>query len=198
MSTNHHPASPAPAGLVAFAAGCFCFGAIHAGLLEGNPLPMLAPWVLGGFLIQFIVALRELDEGNLLGGNVFMFFACFFMLANTLGCILKTFLPFLGITYNTTIEGFGWLACTIALITWTPCYYKTANGCMGIIVTCADIALVIITLKDLALISGPTPGIIAGTALFAGGAVALYVAAAIQLNAAFEKEVLKLPPPIIK
>ena len=69
---------------------------------------------------------------------------------------------------------------------------------MGIIVTCADIALVIITLKDLALISGPTPGIIAGTALFAGGAVALYVAAAIQLNSAFEKEVLKLPPPIIK
>ncbi len=194
-NTNHHPASPAPAGLVAFAAGCFCFGAIHGGLIQGNPLPLLCSWVAGAFVIQFVVANRELDEGNLLGGNVFMFFACFFMLANTVGCVMKTILPFLGIPFNTTIEGFGWLACTIALITWTPCYYKLSNGVMAIAVTGADVALVIITLKDLGF---AVPTIIAGIALFIAGSAALYMAASIQINAAFEKTILPVPGPWIK
>ena len=183
---------------LSFAAGCYCFGAIHCGLIQGNPLPLLACWVLGGFIIQYNVANRELDEGNQLGGNVFMFFAAFFMLGNVLGCLLKTFLPYLGIAYNTTIEGYGWLACTIALITWTPYYWKTSNGGMCTAVTFCDIALTCITLKDLGLWSGRVSGLCAGIPLFIAGTSALYVAAAIQLNTAFQKTVLPLPGPWLK
>ena len=130
-NTSHHPAIPAPAGLVAFAAGCYCFGAIHGGLIEGNPLPLLC----------------------------------------------------------------AWLACTIALVTWTPCYYKLSNGVMAIAVTGADIALIVITIKDLGF---AIPSVIAGVALFIAGTAALYMAAAIQINAAFEKTILPVPGPWIK
>ena len=57
-------------------------------------------------------------------------------------------------------------------------------------VTGADIALVIITLKDLGF---AVPTIIASVALFIAGSAALYMAAAIQINAAFEKTVLPIP-----
>lgn len=197
---EHQSATPAPAGLVSFAVACFTFFGIYGGFVDGpGALPLLACWLLGAFVIQFIVALRELDHGALLGGNVFLYFSGFFCLATVFSLLTKTIFPSqLGIALDVRIEGFAWLPCTLALILWTPAYFKTANGCMGALVAITDVALVALTLKDLGLVSGPTVSALIAYPLLIAGSIAVYVSAALQLNGAFGRTVLKLPPPIIR
>ncbi|NCB51168.1 MAG: hypothetical protein EOM54_04710 [Clostridia bacterium] len=197
---EHNSATPAPAGLVSFAVACFTFFGIYAGFVDGvASFPLLACWMLGAFVIQFIVALRELDHGALLGGNVFLYFSGFFCLATAFSLATKAILPgMFGMVLDGRIEGFAWLPCTLALILWTPAYFKTSNGCMGLLVAFTDVALVFLTLKDLHLISGTVVNIMIAYPLLVAGLIGIYVSGALQLNAAFGRVVLKLPPPIIR
>ena len=71
---EHHGASPGPSGLVAFAVACYTFVGVFSGMVVANDLLLLAAWLAGGFVVQIIVANKELDHGELLGGNVFCFF----------------------------------------------------------------------------------------------------------------------------
>ena len=193
------PASPAPAGLVAFAVACWTFAAVFLGLVPYEGLPALAAWLFGGFVVQIIVAKGELEEGNLVGGNVFCFFQGFFMLTSALSTLFKWLAPILTSTpVDTKVEGFGWLVCAIALILWTPAYYKTSNGNFSIAVTVTDIALVLIALKDLALITAPSVNLVIGILLFIPGALGIYVASAGILNATYGKPVLPLMKPFVK
>ena len=53
-------ANPTPAGLVALAVACFGFFAILSGRVTHDAMPLLGAWLLGGFVVQFIVALLDL------------------------------------------------------------------------------------------------------------------------------------------
>lgn len=196
---EHNSASPAPAGLVSFAMACFTFFGIYGGFVGPAAFPLLGCWMLGAFFIQFVVANRELDHGAILGGNVFLYFSGFFCFATACSLFVKSIFPgLLGIVLDGKIEGFAWLPCTLALILWTPAYWKTSNGNMGVIITLTDIALIALTLKDLGLIGGAVTNALIAYPLLVSGLIAVYVSAAIELNAAFGKEVLKLMPPLIK
>lgn len=112
---EHHGASPGPSGLVAFAVACYTFVGVFSGMVVANDLLLLAAWLTGGFVVQIIVANKELDHGELLGGNVFCFFQGFFMLTGAISSICKWLCVFVfEVTYSTVVEGFGWGACTIA------------------------------------------------------------------------------------
>lgn len=195
---DHHGASPGPGGLVAFAVACYTFFGVFMGLVPYEGLPMLSAWLMGGFVVQILVASKELDHGELLGGNVFLFFQGFFMLAGSISCMMKFFMPILGFKPNVVVEGLGWGACTLALILWSPAYFKKSNGTFSLAIISTDIALVFITLKDLGLISGPMVNKVIAYALLIAGTLGIYVASAIQLNTAFEKTVLPLLPSLIK
>ena len=193
------PASPAPAGLVAFAVACWTFVGVFTGFVTYNGLPALAAWLLGGFVVQIIVAKGELEEGALLGGNVFCFFQGFFMLTGAVSSFFKWLAPIIGAAaVETKVEGLGWGACTVALLLWSPAYFKTANGHFSTAIVFTDIALVLITLKDLTVISGTAVNYTIAVCLFLAGALGLYVASAAQLNTAFGKTVLPLAKPFIK
>lgn len=84
---EHHGASPGPSGLVAFAVACYTFVGVFSGMVVANDLLLLAAWLTGGFVVQIIVANKELDHGELLGGNVFCFFQGFFMLTGAISSI---------------------------------------------------------------------------------------------------------------
>lgn len=195
---EHHGASPGPAGLVAFAVACYTFFGVFIGFVPPAGLPLLAAWLLGGFVVQIIVASKELDHGELLGGNVFCFFQGFFMLTGAISCFMKFLCPILGVTYDVKVEGLGWGACTLALILWSPAYFKKANGTFSIAIIFTDIALIFITLKDLGFVGGPIVLKIIAFSLLIAGTLGIYVASAVQLNTAFEKVVLPLLPPLIK
>lgn len=200
-NTPHHSADPAPAGLVAFAMACFTFFGIYSGLVKGPmAYPLLACWLLGGFVVQLVVAKGELEHGKMLGGNVFLYFSGFFMLGTACSLMCKTLLPLAGfdISQGATIEGWAWLACTLCLVLWTPGYMKTATAVMGWLIIFTDIALLVLSFKDLGLISGTMVNYLIAYPLLVAGILGIYLCSAMQLNAAFGKEVLKLPPPMIK
>ena len=189
-------ASPAPAGLTALAVACFTFFAVLTGRVPGTVAPLLGCWLIGGFIVQLIVGLIELKEGHVLGGNVFLFFAAFFMLAGGLEFIVKSSETFAAFGVTSEIDGWAWLVLLLTLLLWTPAYLKTSTAALGITVLFLDVAVLFVTLRDLAIL--PTGGPIAGYAIGIGGVLAIYHAAAIQLNAAWGKTILPLGNPIIK
>ena len=192
---EHHAASPTPGGLVAFAVACYTFVGVFTGLVTGEGLFLLGCWLLGGYAVQVLVASKEIDHGVQLGGNVFLFFQGFFMLTGAIGSMYKYFCLFVFNTpYNTTVEGFGWLACTIALILWTPGYLKTSNKPFAAAVVFTDIALIGVVLNDFYLLGAAAPVVkpIVAACLAIAGSLGLYVASAIQLNFCFGKTVLPL------
>jgi len=189
-------ANPGPAGLVALAVACYAFGALYTGRVAGSSLPLLGIWLLGGFVIQITVAVIELREGTILGGNVFLFFSAFFMFVTGLECLFKFWMSTKGIALDTTIDGYAWVVLASSLLLWTPGYFK-APLVMGLLVLSLDVAVPIIALKDLKIL-GSTAAFIAGIFLFIAGTLAIYMAAGTILNSVFGKKVLPLGPPIIK
>lgn len=195
---EHHGASPGPAGLVAFAVACYTFFGVFIGFVPASGMPLLAAWLMGGFVVQIIVASKELDHGELLGGNVFCFFQGFFMLTGSISSFMKWLCPLLGTTYDVRVEGLGWGACTLALVLWTPAYFKDSNGHFGIAIAFTDVALILISLKDLGFIGGTVVSTIIAFSLLIAGTLGIYVASATQLNTSFGRPVLPLLPPLIK
>ena len=201
-SDIHRWADPSPAGLVATALSCFVFFAMHSGRVEANAAPLLGIWLLGGFIVQVIVGLIELKHGNLIGGNVFLFFSAFFMFVTGVEWLFKFWMTQNGIVLDASIDGWAWLALAIALLTWTPAYLKNSNAVMSFSILSLDVAVPLTAVKDLGLLgSGATlvavTHIIAYSMLVAG-ILALYVASTTILNQSMGRTVIKVPGPLIR
>ncbi len=89
MAHEHSFATPGPAGLGALAVACFGFGAVFMGKVDISGFPLLAAWLIGGCLVQYTTAVMELKDHNITGGNVFLFFSAFFMLAAAISVFAK-------------------------------------------------------------------------------------------------------------
>jgi hypothetical protein len=193
---HHHFASPAPAGLVALAMACFTFGSIHTGLVAGTAAPILGCWLIGGFVVQFTVALIELRDGHMTGGNVFLFFSAFFMLTAGLEMFVKTILVTNGIKFDGRLDGWAWMTLSIALTLWAPAYLKSVKS-MTFLVAAVVPAAWIITLVDLGWIA-KSYSMYDGYLLFIAGALGLYTASGMILNTAFGRTILPLGSPFSK
>lgn len=196
MSDHKGWANPSPAGLVALAMACFTFYALLAGKVEHTAIPLLGCWLIGGFAVQVIVGIMELLEGNTTGGNVFTFFAAFFMLVGGLEFFVKYFAAIHGWPLDARIDGYAWATLAIALIMWTPAYFKSPL-IMSLAVLALDVAVPIICLMDLGLVSHALAPV-AAYFLLLTGILGLYVASAIVLNTAYGKAILPMPGPIVK
>lgn len=195
-------ADPAPAGLVALAIACFTFFAVYSGRVDANATPLLGIWLLGGFVVQLVVGIIEMKEGNVLGGNVFLFFSAFFMFVTGTELLFKFWMSQSGIALDPTIDGWAWLVLAISLIAWTPGYLKNANAVMASCVSVLDVAVLLIALKDLGLFgTGAVLAVVSqiiAYSLLIGGILGLYVAAAIILNKSIGKTVIKVPGPLLR
>ncbi len=198
-------ANPAPAGLVALAVACFTFYYILFGFeaygftSPAGALPLLGCWLMGGFVIQVIVGVVELMEGNSTGGNVFTVFSAFFMLAGGLEFFVKYFAAAnkWAIPLNTVVDGYAWAALAIFIVLWTPAYFK-GTSILALAVILLDVAVVFIALMDLGLVAKPTGDPIAAYFLLGTGILALYLSSAIILNTAFGKSILPITGPWVK
>ena len=198
MSQEHSFASPAPSGLGALAVACFCFFAVFSGYVTPAAAPVLACWMIGGGIVQLITGIIELKDHNLPGGNVFTFFAAFFMFTTALSLVTKYALTQAGLPIDTRIEGWGWMAGAAFLIAMTPNYLKSSK-LLFLIVVLVDIALICITIIDLKLdVDRATLAPIAAWTLFTAGWIAVYLAGAISINTTFGRVVLPIPGPIVK
>ena len=196
MSQEHSFATPGPASLGAFAVAVFGFGAVFLGQVTVYGLPLLAAWLIGGCLIQVVAAVIELKDHNLTSGNVFLYFAGFFMLAAALSTIAKFLMIVNNMKPDPTVEGWLWVAGAGFLIALTPNYAKS-NLFLFLIVLMADVALILIALLDLGMIGAAYKPVV-GYLLIACGILSIYLIAAISTNTFYGKSVFPLPRPLIK
>lgn len=190
-------ASPAPAGLTALAVACFTYFAVLTGKVPNTTHPLLGCWLLGGFVIQIVVALLELKENQLLGGNVFLFFSAYFMLVGALEFLVKASDTFAAAAPTSEIDGWAWLVLLLTLLLWTPAYLKTSSFVMGLTIIVLDVGVLFVTIRDLGVISAELGSPIAGYAMGIVGLLGIYHAAAIELNNAWGKTVLPLGKSIL-
>jgi succinate-acetate transporter protein len=180
-------ANPTPAGLVALAVAGFGFFAFLNGHVDqALAMPLLGCWLIGGFVVQIIVGVIDLKGGNQTGGDTFLFFSAFFMLATGMLMFVKYFAE---IEYS-VLDGFVWLALTGVLILWLPAFCKPF-GLLSLIVIAVVIAAPVIAFVDLGWIDAGFVHI-AGYALLAAGILAIYYSAAIIVNSVYGREVYPL------
>lgn len=183
--------NPTAAGLVALAVACGCFFALLTGRVGPGAMPLIAGWLMGGFIVQFVVGLIDLKGGNHTGGNTFLFFCAFFMLAGSLGMWMKYAAIQAGTPLDARVDGYAWGILTLVVFTWTPAFF-TKFSLLSVLVVLLDIALPFITLVDLGLLPHSALHIPAW-ALLAAGVVGVYFSAAIVVNNAFGRVVYPLP-----
>ena len=188
---NREWANPTPAGLVALAVACACFFALLTGRVPASAMPLIGCWLMGGFVIQILVALLDLKSSNNTGGNTFMFFSAFFMLTSGLEMLLKYNAIKAGAPLDGSIDGYAWMVLTIVTWLWTPAFFAKFS-LLSVIVVLLDAALPIIALTDLNLIPKSSAHV-AAWLLLAAGAVAVYLCSAMVVNGALKKVFYPLP-----
>ena len=195
--TQHTFATPGPAGLAALAVACFGFGAVFLGKVGLGGLPLLAAWLVGGGIVQYTTGVMELKDHNIVGGNVFLFFAAFFMFA----AALSVFAKFMLLTFNlkplSYVEGWCWMAGAGYLTLVTPSYFKS-NKAIAILVILVDVALWVIVTLDLGIADPAVWKPIVGYLLIIAGWIGIYLAGAIVCNTVFGKTIYPVPSPFIK
>ena len=180
--------NPTPAGLVALAVACFCFFAMLNGLVEPSAMPLVGCWLIGGFAVQVIVGLLDLKGGNYAGGNTFIFFSAFFMLVGGIEMFVKS-----SGAVDGRIDGYAWLALTLALYLWTPAFLKTFS-LLSLVVLAIDAALPFIAFIDMGVLPAsfkPVPAY----ALLAAGTIGIYLSAALIVNTTFGKKIYPVIEP---
>jgi len=198
MAHEHSFASPAPAGLAALAVACFGFGAAFLGKVAVEGLPLLFAWLMGGCLVQYTTAVIELKDHNITGGNVFLFFSAFFMLAAALSVISKFLMIKFGMKPAVHVEGWMWMAGATFLTLVTPAYAKN-NALIFMLVVIVDVVLWMIVGIDSGWYGDPAvfkP--IIGWSLVVCGFMGLYLAGAVVCNTVYGKAVFFVPGPVIK
>ncbi|MDR0778637.1 MAG: GPR1/FUN34/YaaH family transporter [Methanomassiliicoccaceae archaeon] len=179
-------ANPTAAGLVALAVACFCFFALLEGHVDASARTLIGCWLIGGFVVQVIVGLMDLKEGNHAGGNTFLFFSAFFMLATGMEMLIR---GVMGVEVDARIDGWAWAALSIVMILWLPAFFKKI-GILSFIVLFVAIALPFIAIRDLGYTAelGVLAHIPAWTLLIAG-LLAIYLCSAIVVNKAYGKTI---------
>ena len=183
-------ANPTPAGLVALAVACFCFFALLNGFVKPSAMPLIGCWLLGGFVVQFIVGLLDLKGGNYAGGNTFLFFCSYFMLVSGMEMFFKYNAIAAGTPLDSRIDGFAWLALTLVVYLWTPAFMKSF-GLLSLVVLALDVALPFITLNDFQILPVHLRAIPA-YALLVAGLFAIYLSAALVVNTTFGKRIFPI------
>jgi len=184
-------ADATPAGLTALAVVCFCYFAMMTGLVDGpKSIAIIGCWLMGGFLVQFTVALIDLKNKNFGGGNTFLYFSGFFMLCGALSMFVKSGVMGGGIETSAAIDGFAWIALGLTVLLWTPAFFKAA-GQLFLICVFLDLAIPFIVLRDLGVFPAAASafGIIAGICLLICGLLGIWLAAASVVNSAYGRNV---------
>lgn len=197
MSGKSSWANPSPAGLVALAVATWTFYALLTGKMAHSCYPLMGMWLIGGFFIQVIVGIIELNKGGTLGGNLFTFFSAFFMFATGANFLIKYFGAQYGWQMDARVDGWAWLAIAFAVTMWAPAYLTGPKCLFGVVVSLTP-ALWVIAFMDMGVWPAKTWAPIAGYLALSGGAFGIYTSAAIVLNTTFGRTILPTGAPFIK
>jgi len=194
---EHSFATPAPAGLAALAVAAFGFAAVFFGKVGLGGLPLLAAWLIGGGIVQFTTAVIELKDHSITGGNVFLFFAAFFMFAASLSTMAKFGMIVFHIKPLPLVEGYMWMAGAAFLTLVTPAYIKSSS-LFFLALLVADTILWFLCLLDMGMIDPTVWKPVVGYLLIFLGCAGLYLSGATLCNTVFGRAIYPVPPPLVK
>ncbi len=197
MNQNHRWANPTPAGLVALAIACLLFSALMGGKISAGGLGLMGCWLFGGFVIQIVVAVIELNEGKTTGGNVFLFFSAFFMLTGSLEMFFKYFAIKNSWPLETHVDGYAWAVLSLTLLFYTVAYLRESPLAMNILVLILDVAVFGIAIIDLGLLDPSTFKPIISNLLLIATGVTIYLSSAILLNTSYGRIFLPIGKPLL-
>jgi succinate-acetate transporter protein len=194
---QHTFANPAPGALIGLVMACFCLFAINTGKVSSAAAPILACWLIGGGLLQYMTGLMELRNGDQKGGNTFFLFGAFLMFANAFSLLTKYILTQKSLPVDVAIEGWAWLAVTICVILWTPAFLRKNTAILFSMMCTLDVALVFVSFIDIGILDKTIYAPIPGYALLIMGIQGIYLSGAMILNEAFDRTILPIPGPIL-
>jgi len=204
MAHEHVYANPVPQGLVALAVACFMFFAVLAGRLppESHVALLLGIVIACSFIPQFMAGLMELRNGVILGGNVFLYFSVYFMLATGLKFIFLHFSAVYGWGMTVYADGWWWVPLTVMLIAVTPSYAKSPAAIFWMIVA-VDLALIFVVIHMFCVSPdlhhfAHTCGALGGWFLLIAGILGLWIGAAVVNNTVYGRTVMPLGSPLVK
>jgi succinate-acetate transporter protein len=176
---------------------CFGFAAVFLGWVKPEGLPILFAWLVGGGVVQYTVAVMELKDHNITGGNVFLFFSAFFMFGASLSVLSKFLMIKFGMAPHAYVEGWTWMAGAGFLTAVTPAYLKS-NKLLFLLVVLIDIVLWCIVGLDLGKMEPTIGKPIVGWCLIVSGWLGIYIAGAIVCNTVYGRVIYPLPSPFVK
>lgn len=180
-----------PAGLVALAVACFCFFAILTKQVEGTAIILVGCWLIGGSVVQLVVAILDLKSGNMTGGNTFLYFSAFFMLVSGSEMIVKAVCLANKVAFDGRVDGWAWLALFLVVLLWTPAFFKVPSV-LTLIVLALDFSLPFIVLKDMYGKAGEGYAVYAAWGLLIAGIFGIYLSAAMITNNAYGKTIMPI------
>ena len=193
-SQQHQFATPLPAGLGALGIACFGLFALFSHRTTHESAPILLAWFLGGFVVQLVTAIIEFRDKSVAGGNVFLVFACFFMLTGAVSLASKYFLPAFKMPLDHSIEAWLWLPAGLWLAMMLPCFLKGPSVLfiLGVVVEIIVVCLIAINFH----FALPLFGELAVWSSLISGILAIYLSGAIAINAVFGRTVLYVGSPL--
>ena len=194
-SNQHLFATPLPAGLGALGIACFGLFALFSGRTSHEAGPILVAWFIGGFVVQLVTAVIEFRDKSVAGGNVFLVFACFFMLTGAVSLTTKYFLGAFKMPLDLSVEAWLWLPAGLWLAIMLPCFLK-GPSVLFILGVCVEVIVICLIAIDFHF-AAPVFAKLASWSALISGIMAIYLSGAIAMNAVFGKTVLFVGNPLV-
>lgn len=197
--TNSSWANPMPAGLISLAMACTIFYALLTGKVTPDGYGVVGFWLIGGFFVQMAVGLIELRMGSTGGGNTFLWFSGYFMLATGSVYLLEYFAHCYGWHVDPSIvEGWCWVGISIVMWLQYPAFLKTMPFVVAVLVTIMNTGAPFVAGMKLGLLDRAVFAPITGNMIGIVALLGFYSGAAIVNNTIYGRQILPFPGPIIK
>lgn len=196
---NSSWANPMPAGLISLAMACTIFYALLTGKVTPDGYGVVGFWLIGGFFVQMAVGLIELKMGSTGGGNTFLWFSAYFMLATGSVYLLEYFAHAFGWHVDPgSVEGWCWVGISIVMWLQYPAFLKTMPLVVVVLVTIMNTGAPIVAGMKLGLLDRAVFAPIAGNMIGLVALLGFYSGAAIVNNTVYGRQILPFPGPIMK
>jgi succinate-acetate transporter protein len=195
--TGTNWANPVPAGLIALGLACLIFCALLNGIISPDGMGVVGIWLISGFFVQVIVGVIEIRLGSSAGGNTFLWFSAYFMLATGSVYLMEYVAHSLGWKVDPRIEGYCWVGITFVMWLLYPSFLKTMPLTVALLITIMNIGAPLITGLKLGVLP-KTLAPFLGDAIGVAGLLGLYSAACVINNTVYGKAILPFPGPIIR
>jgi len=115
-------ANPTPALLFGLAAGLTPLGLLIAGVIPAEAGPVVAPYLIAVAISNLLCSLMLLRNGDLVWGNLGLFFGTMLVTAGAVSSLLRTVWTLRGMEAQIApqFEGWAYLSCGIVLLLFLP------------------------------------------------------------------------------